>query len=274
MKATHYILVSIIILAILITIPFITNTINTGENNKDAYNSSTTSISATTTSTTTSSSTPTSTRTLIGIINTIGSPKDLPPYWGSVIIKVYRQHLVARPGEILKVPVKLTYIAGPQAPQKAVLLLGVKPDGMYYTYIPTYYVDLDKLYSSKHLIILMCNTTDFDRIHNKTIRKIMLNIMELHSFNKDKVPVLIVTRNGKPYLIAMRSNDLVWYNVTRLVLRANQTVVVTMYIWIPSFIKPGYVFNGANIVGTDNIVSETPHVVIWPVSIKEIIVKG
>ncbi|MEB3755975.1 MAG: hypothetical protein GSR79_03855 [Desulfurococcales archaeon] len=46
--------------------------------------------------------------------------------------------------------------------------------------------------------------------------------------------------------------------------------IVIMYIWIPSFIKPSYVPEKGNSLGTDNIVTTTPNASIWPESITRI----
>lgn len=211
----------------------------------------------------------------IGTIGFIGSPSELPPDWGAVIVSVPSNYrfgnnvIMARPGEILSIPIELTYRAGPKAPQKAEILLGVKIGGASYIYIPIKYVDLGKLRKSNNVLVLKAWTADLVKIKNGTVRNIIFD-KKPHTSIHGKIPVVLIIRDNKPAYIVLRTNDLVWYNVTRLVLAANQSRTITMYIWIPGFIKPGFTFDKSNLIGTINIVTMTPRVSIWPATIAKI----
>ncbi len=218
---------------------------------------------------------PVSSTISIGSIGFIGSPSELPPDWGAVIVNVPSSYrfgnnvLMARPGEILSIPIELTYRAGPKAPRKAEILLGVKIAGASYIYIPIKYVDLDKLRKTNNVLVLKAWTTDLVKIKNNTVRNIIFD-KKPHTPIHGKIPVVLIIRDNKPVYIVLRTNDLVWYNVTRITLTANQSRTITMHIWIPGFIKPGFTFEKSNLIGTINIVTTTPRVSIWPATITKI----
>ncbi len=215
----------------------------------------------------------------IGSIGFIGSPSELPPDWGAVIASVPSNYrfgnniLTAKPGEILSIPVELTYRAGPKAPRRAEILLGVKTGGASYIYIPVEYVDLNKLRKANNVLVLRAWTMDLMKIKNDTVRKIIF-VKKPYNPIHDKIPAVLIIRGNKPAYIVLRTNDLVWYNVTRITLAVNQSITIIMYIWIPGFIKPGYVFEKSNLIGTINIATTTPRVSIWPATITKIEVIG
>ncbi len=206
-------------------------------------------------------------------IGFIGSYKELPPDWGAVVIKILgNKTITAKPGEVIKVQIELTYIAGNKAPLKAIVILNSKTNGLSFIYIPGKYVDFEKLYTSKKVMLFYSKTTDLVKMNNKTAKEAIFSNKPF-LFHYGKIPVVVI-KNNKLELIALRSNDLVWYNESRIVLKANQSRIITMYVWIPDFIKPGFVFNGANIIGTSNIDAETLKVSIWPDGFREIIIVG
>ena len=223
--------------------------------------------------------TPVSSTMSIGSIGFIGSPSELPPDWGAVIVSVPNNYrfgnnvLIAKPGEILSIPVELTYRAGPKAPRRAEILLGVKTGGVSYIYIPVKYVDLDKLRKANNVLVLRAWTMDLMKIKNSTVRNIIF-LKKPYNPIHDKIPVVLIIRDNKPAYIVLRTNDLVWYNVTRITLAVNQSITIIMHIWIPGFIKPGYVFEKSNLIGTINIAATTPRVSIWPATITKIEVIG
>ena len=206
-------------------------------------------------------------------ITYIGSYEELPPDWGAVVIEILgNKTITAKPGDVIKVQIKLTYIAGNKAPLKAIVILNSKTNGLSFIYIPGKYVDFEKLYTSKKVMLFYSKTTDLVKMNNKTAKEAIFSNKPF-LFHYGKIPVVVI-KNNKLELIALRSNDLVWYNESRIVLKANQSRIITMYVWIPDFIKPGFVFNGANIIGTSNIDAETPKVSIWPDGFREIIIVG
>ncbi|MCD6195305.1 MAG: hypothetical protein J7J82_00765, partial [Staphylothermus sp.] len=206
-------------------------------------------------------------------IGFIGSYKELPPDWGAVVIKILgNKTITAKPGEVIKVQIGLTYIAGNKAPHKAVIILNSRAAGLSFIYIPGKYVDFEKLYTSRKAILFYSKTTDLVKMSNKTAKEAIFSNKPL-LFHYGKIPVVVI-KNNKIELIALRSNDLVWYNESRVILRANQSRIITMYIWIPDFIKPGFVFNKANTIGTLGIDTETPKVSIWPDGFREVIIVG
>ncbi len=209
----------------------------------------------------------------ITFITFIGSYKELPPDWGAVVIKILgNKSITAKPGEVIKIRIELTYIAGNKAPSRAIIILNSKIAGLSFIYIPGKFVDFKKLYSSRKVMLFYSKTTDLSKMNNKTAKEVMFSDKPF-LFHYGKIPVVVI-KNNKLELIALRSNDLVWYNESRIVLQANQSRIITMYVWIPDFIKPGFIFNGANIIGTSNIEAETPKVSIWPDGLREIIIKN
>jgi hypothetical protein len=108
---------------------------------------------------------------------------------------------------------------------------------------------------------LNTTTSDLAKINDPATRNIVFD-KKPHIPIHDKVPVLLILRDNIVANIVLRSNDLVWYNRTKITLFANQSKIVTMYIWIPSFIKPGFIFTSR--LRTDNIIAVTPRVSVWP----------
>ena len=196
-----------------------------------------------------------------GSIGFIGSPSELPPDWGAVIVSVPNNYrfgnnvLMARSGEILPIPVELTYRAGPKAPRKAEILLGVKTRGASYIYISIKYIDLDKLRKTSNVLVLRVWTTDLMKIKNKMVRN-MIFVKKPYNPIHGKIPVVLIIRSNKPAYIVLRTNDPVRYNVTRITPAANQSRTITMHIWTLGFIKPGYVFEKSNLIGTINLATD------------------
>ena len=147
-----------------------------------------------------------------GSIGFIGSLSELPPDWGAVIVSVPNNYrfgnnvLMARSGEILPIPVELTYRAGPKAPRKAEILLGVKTRGASYIYISIKYIDLDKLRKTSNVLVLRAWTTDLMKIKNKMVRN-MIFVKKPYNPIHGKIPVVLIIRSNKPAYIVLRTND-------------------------------------------------------------------